>query len=975
MARLFQSLNTMFVNPRQYARIGTFLMLFSTVFILLVVIFANYNMQRVQQGWKEYHDITYQEELFISNVTREIGYDGMIHHFKNYVLRHDDVHKDAFLKHADMIERLLNERAQFPKISDLEVQDIKKIDNTVQQYRDKISIVDEMYAQGFPVTEIDRAVKVDDSEAVAALLEMQGIFLAQEKEIYNRANDLQNLVMQINLATLILLPFLFIAAFMKYRIFSLLVENIQKKTSMEQRLAAIVDNTLEGMITANERGEIEEFNIACEKMFGWTREEIIGKNLNTLMTGEHKQAHDGYIRNYLSGGGAKLIGQPREFEVVKKDGTKFFVEVSLAEFFAGEKRYFTGIVRDLTDRKTQERELRAVIDAMPALVSFLDTDMVYSFVNKTYRDYWKKGSDEIVGMSIDDLVGTDAADTIRPYLKKALEGETVGYEKTLVLPTGERHFHANYIPRYDAMGNITGVLAVVHDITERKQKELDLQKYKEQTQLLVQAIESCQVGISLADPHSENMPLTFVNKAFEDITGYSREEVLGQNCRFLQGPKTTADSVEGMRDAIAERRSINMELLNYRKNGTTFWNNINLSPVYGEDGALKAYVGTQNDITALKEAEGKIRQERDFTRHLIEFSPSPVVGLDANGNTNFVNQAALNVIKYKADEVIGKNWWKEFYPKDDGQVEKLFTAFEKNEGQVKDHEMTLTDKLGEEHLIAWTSINQLDEDGNLVQIVGAGTDLTKERERAKTEQERHKLESLGTMAGGIAHEINNALSPILLLSEEHLRKNQNADEDTRADLETVIDYALHARSIVEDVLLYSRQTSRDMSAYPIEDLCEQSMRFSRDLLPATIQVDEDMQQELRGRSIVVNSTGFVQIMSNLLNNASHAMKGEGIIRVNIYPERRADENTVLESDEYLRIDVIDTGHGIAESQIGNIFDPFFTTKREGEGSGLGLSVVYGMMKEWGGEITVVSEEDRGATFSLMFPLVAIDTKE
>ncbi len=954
-------------NPKRILLLGVMLIFGVIVFIASAVYFTHYSLKEVQYSWEEYHYHLQDKEHFSREIYQELGYGGIIHNFKNYVLRKDTRYRERFLRHSNYIETLIYQKRGEYNLSDAEIAALDAILATILEYRSKIRIVDQAFSEGKSSEEVDKMVKVDDTFALEALAALKNQLIDAEMRLFSESRTLQDFISRLNITTLILLPLMVIVGFLIYRILNLLAHHVELQSLAERRLQAILDNTYEGMITANEDGVIEEFNLACEKIFGWKKEEIIGQNLNVLMVGAHKKNHDTYIKNYLQGGSPKLIGQPREFEVVKKNGERALVEISLAEFYDGDKRYFTGLVRDLTDYKNQNRIWDDAINAMPALVSFLDKNFCYTFVNKTYEKFWEKKREDIVGKSALELLGENGFKTIKPYLERAVQGETVSYEKTLNLPQGFHHFYATYSPQVDSLGNVTGVLAVVHDITERKEKEIDLQRYKEQTEILVQAIEACQIGVTLADPSKEDMPLTFVNKAFEDISGYSREEMIGKNCRFLQGDQTDAKHVDLIRDGINNKTLVNTELLNYRKDGEIFWNNIQIAPVYNEEGELKSFVGTQIDITSLKNAQKQILQERDFSRHIVDFSPSLIVGLDPAGHINFANKSALAMVKYEEEELLGKSWWETFYPPKDPQVKKFLSQFGRDK-RVDDFEMTIIDRDGEEHLISWSSFNQYDEEGNIVQIIGAGVDLTKERERAKFEQERHKLQSLGTMAGGIAHEINNALLPIILLSEEYQERHKESGDETQQDLQTIVDYALHARSIVEDVLLYSRQADRSREKYDAGTLFKQSVKFSQDVLQGDTELTLKIDDKMKSASISVNKTGFMQVMSNLIKNASQAMNGEGEVELTLQKKvfKKAQEG--LKAGEYVNILIKDHGCGIPKDKLSMIFDPFFTTKEASEGSGLGLSVVYGLVKEWGGCIEVESEEGKGTIFSLFFPL-------
>lgn len=937
--------------------------------IVITMQMTGQSLLRVEKQLEHLQSVSKKKEAMLSVLYRELGYGGMIHDFKNYLLRRDRAYKIQFQESHRALKLSLTNYMAESHVTQAEKDAIAVILSTINEYHSKIPIIEEAHARGLPQGEIDQSVKVDDTKAMSAIQSLNTIIIHEEERAYRSIEGLE----RIAIYTYVVMGFVVIVLLMLLRMrYDVLVlqrqyEGLQEKA--EQRLKVIVNNTQEGMIAANEEGVIEEFNQACEKMFGWSKEEAIGQNLSMLMTGPHKYSHAGYIEGYLEGKEPGLIGTPREFKVVKKDGSTFYVEVSLSEYFANDKRYFTAILTDLTQRKNKDRELMDIINAIPSMITFIDTEFCYKFANTTYTEFWGIDPKNLIGRKVESLLSDNVVEKLEPFLNEALSGVAVDFEITLSIMADEKHFHNIYIPRFDAHGNIIGILAVVNDITERKDRELALSRYKEQTQILVQAIESSQIGMTLADVTKPDLPLVFVNKAFEKITGYSREEIVGQNCRFLQGKQTDPKDRKALHDAIKNETPVTREILNYRKDGTAFWNSCQIAPVYGENGDLKAFMGTQIDTTYLKTVQNALIQERDFIRYIIDFTPTLVVGLDPEGKTLFVNKSALNVLKYDEKDVLGSNWWRKFLKPTDETDQKETVSSILNKFANTDYELEIIDRDGGEHLISWRTIHQFDDQGEVVQIICAGTDLTQERKRAELERERHKLESLGTMAGGIAHELNNALLPILLLAEDFKEKNENSDEATQKNLQTIIDYALHGKDIVSDVLLYSRQSERDTEESEVEELLIYAIKLAEKLVPKTLKVKRRVAKNVKRARVLVNKTGFAQVISNMITNASYAMDGEGDVNIGLAKTTIKKDTETLERGDYLVIKIKDTGAGIADDVLASIFDPFFTTKDEGEGTGLGLSVVYGLIRDWKGDIIVDSTSDQGTTFKLYLPLV------
>jgi len=341
---------------------------------------------------------------------------------------------------------------------------------------------------------------------------------------------------------------------------------------------------------------------------------------------------------------------------------------------------------------------------------------------------------------------------------------------------------------------------------------------------------------------------------------------------------------------------------------------------------------------------------------------------------------------YSIDELIHEKWWNIFYPngKNDPEIIKLNEISSFGHRSVRDHVMVLPAKNGEDRYISWTTANIFDEDGNPKELIGLGTDITSERLRANKKAEEEKMNALASMAGGLAHEISNALQPILGLSEICAIQVAGKDQKLEESMHIIKRNALHCRDIVNGVLSFSRRDVRETKVYNLRELLSEVIDFADEFLAVDIKVackgfgdDPDITQT-EELNIKVSRTEMVQIMANLFANASHAMQQCGIIEV-VLDKITIDGNGTKQNDlkkgKYALISVKDTGCGMDEDIQQSLFEPFFTTKGVGEGTGLGLASVYGIMKSYGGAIQVQSKPGEGSTFSLYIPVVENDKEQ
>ncbi len=262
-----------------------------------------------------------------------------------------------------------------------------------------------------------------------------------------------------------------------------------------------------------------------------------------------------------------------------------------------------------------------------------------------------------------------------------------------------------------------------------------------------------------------------------------------------------------------------------------------------------------------------------------------------------------------------------------------------------------------------------DNDGRLTQVRSVLWDVTEQEKLRKRLQQKEKMEALGTLAGGIAHEFNNLFSVISINTESALFDMEEGSP-SRSPLLSVLGAIKRGKEQVRQIISFSRQKEQERKPMRISPVLEEMLKFLRNSLPAKIEIQADLAAE--ADIIVGDPTEVHQILMNLCSNASYAMREEGgVLAVKLKPVQmeagEAAQYPGLKPGPYLRLTVSDTGRGIPPELTEKIFDPFCTTKKTGEGTGMGLAVVHGLVKSYGGAITVQSEPGRGSTFEVYIP--------
>ncbi|MEQ8188018.1 MAG: response regulator [Candidatus Eremiobacterota bacterium] len=382
---------------------------------------------------------------------------------------------------------------------------------------------------------------------------------------------------------------------------------------------------------------------------------------------------------------------------------------------------------------------------------------------------------------------------------------------------------------------------------------------------------------------------------------------------------------------------------------------------------------------ALTEVEEKkkiadLEEEHERFVTVIEQTSEYVIITDIKGNILYVNPAFELNTGYKKEDSAGKHI--SIFKSnelDDIFYENVYDTIKG--GNVWSGHITAIKKDGTSY-ISSGSINPVrNKNGEIINYVFIFRDVTKEIVVEEQSRQSQKLEAIGIMAGGIAHDFNNILAAIMGYSE--LLESYIFDSRSKGFLGQVLKSCNRAKDLIKQILTFCRQGEEERKPLHIAPVIKEIMKFIRSSLPATIEINESI--VTRG-AILADPTRIHQVVMNLCTNSAYAMREKGGILTIRLSEVDFDGESVkefleLKEGKYIRLTVSDTGHGMDKKTVERIFEPFYTTKPKGEGTGLGLSVVHGIVKSYGGTSTVRSEPEKGSTFDLFFPCVEVDVME
>jgi PAS domain S-box-containing protein len=468
-----------------------------------------------------------------------------------------------------------------------------------------------------------------------------------------------------------------------------------------------------------------------------------------------------------------------------------------------------------------------------------------------------------------------------------------------------------------------------------------------------------------------------VNPALCAMLGYSEEEFLAGGFQLISQIPNSPDCMEKLFPKQTARvQNYRTEISTRHKKGHEIWIQLDIAQVPDSRGDGLTYVSQIQDITGRKSAEAELKQAKEYAEGIINTAPTLICGIAPDGVTRFVNPATAKICGYEAKEIVGQNWWKLFYPGDAyKRAQQLFSQFE--HGQVVNQETTLTARDGGKRIISWNSMNHCAPDGAIIEVVGIGLDITAQRQaeevRTRLETQLYqsqKMEALGSLAGGVAHEFNNMLGAIIGYTE--LARMELGDQHaTTPKLDHVLNASQRAKDIIQQILTFSRRQELKRELLNLPRLVKETVKLIQPVTPASAEILVDI--GLDCPPVFGNATQLHQALTNLCTNAWHAMEPDGgriVINQKTVMLNRdvAGGRLALPEGRYSVLSITDNGRGMDAATLDRVFEPFFTTKGPGKGSGLGMAVVHGIMKSHDGAVSIQSEQGKGTTVYLYFPV-------
>ncbi|WP_086682228.1 PAS domain S-box protein [Nostoc sp. T09] len=781
----------------------------------------------------------------------------------------------------------------------------------------------------------------------------------------------------------------------------------------ELQLRALFNGANDAMVIADDEGRYVDANPAAARLFGLSTTDLLGRTIV-----EFAEPGFDFVKAWQE---FQVSGQKTgEFRLLRPDGTICEVEYGATANFLPHRHL--SILRDISDRNQhteQQRLVTAIAQRIRASLNldevlnttvaevrqFLQADRV--FIYRFQPDYSGTIVVEAIGKGWISALNAKVADT---YFMET-RGEEYRQGRIQAVPdiytAGLTQCHCDILAQFQVRANLAvpilqgehlwGLLVVNQcsaprlwqqweidlmnqlstqvgiaiqqselyqkiqaELIERRQTEEALRKSEAQLKL---ALEAAQTGIwdwNILDNKitwSKNLPAMF---------GLPPDKFDGAYETFINQvhPQDREFVSNAVMRSMQEGATYDIEFRIVFPDGNIRWAATKGQVFYDKTGKAVRMIGVDMDISDRKQAEQKIREQAA----LLDIATDAIIVRNLSHKILFWNRGAERLYGWSAEEALGKNANELVYKKIPPQFAEIFTTVvEQGEWHGELHQVT---KHGVDIIVQgrWTLVR--DETGNPKSILIVNTDITEKKQLEAQFLRAQRLESLGTLASGIAHDLNNILTPILTSSQLLVLKLSNLDPRNQQLLKIIENNSKRGADLVKQILTFARGSEGKRFPLQIEHLLAEIQHITNSTFPKSIIINTNL-PTTNLWTVLAESTQLHQVLMNLCVNARDAMPNGGNLDLTaeniLIDDAYAKMHLDAQVGEYVAIAVSDTGVGIPRHILDRIFEPFFTTKEQGKGTGLGLSTVIGIVKNHGGFVNVSSELGKGTQFQVYLP--------
>ncbi len=627
----------------------------------------------------------------------------------------------------------------------------------------------------------------------------------------------------------------------------------------------------------------------------------------------------------------------------------------LSQSYTKQSQLYQQVQTALEERKQIEKALReernltsAILDVAGALIVVLDKQGQIISFNQACEKITGYSFEEVENKQVWNLIAHEEIETTTKVFEQLKKGDFPNQnENHWVAKDGSlRLISWSNTCLIDDDGSVKYIIATGIDITEKKQVEEDLNRFFSLSLDML-----CIAGL---DGYFKQ-----INPAFQHTLGYTEAELFAQPFLSFIHPDDIAPTLAEMDKLSQGVKTIAFENRYRCKDGSYKWLQWNATPYE------QLLYSVARDVTEYKQTREKINEQAA----LLDVATDAILVRDLENQILFWNQGAERLYGFTSAEALDKNTNELLFRDSLAQLEEIYQVlFKEDYWKGELHQVT---KAGNDIVVFSTWNLVRDEQGNPKSTLIVNTDITEKKQLEAQFLRAQRLESIGTLSGGIAHDLNNILTPILAISQLLPLTLPSSDEQTKHLFDVLETSAKRGATLVKQVLSFARGVQGDRTPLQVKHIISEIKDFARNTFPKSIEIQVGLPDDLR--LISADATQIHQVLMNLCVNARDAMSNGGTLSLkaeNIdIDQNYAKMNLDASVGNYVVITVADTGTGIPPETLERIFEPFFTTKEQGKGTGLGLSTTIGIIKSHGGFINVYSEVGEGTKFQVYLPAI------
>jgi PAS domain S-box-containing protein len=739
----------------------------------------------------------------------------------------------------------------------------------------------------------------------------------------------------------------------------------------EARRQALLDFALDCVICADAKTCITDFNPAAERTFRIPRWETLGKDLaDTILPPGSRDRLRGQLFVSAEPRIVDVVGNRLETRCSRADGDQFPAEITVTRIVIEKRTSYTVHVRDITARRIAEEtmvRLAAIVESSQDAIVGKDLESRITSWNKGAELMYGYSASEAIGKKVSILAPAGRSHEIREIIEELKAGHPRKNFETIRMAKNGKLIHVSLTvsPVLDSDGTIIGASTIARDITARKRAEEALRRANETS------IYASPVPIIAADTES---CVTMWNPAAEALFGWSEEEVTGKPNPII--PKDVLTEAADLHARLLSGETLRgIEVVRQKRNGSLVTVSLSAAPIRDASRKVKGILGFLADITEQKRSEEALRHAEEKYRTIFENAVEGIYQTTPDGRYISANPALARMLGFDSPEELinaRQDVRTQEYVKPEMRDE--FAKNLEGRGVVQNFEYQAYRKDGN---VIWVSENARvvrDSEGRILHFEGTVEDTTHRRELEQQLRQMQKIEAIGRLAGGVAHDFNNILMAISSYAE--LLDKKLTDETTRRYASEIVKATDRGSSLTEGLLTVSRKQVGSPKVLDLNALIAEETRMLKRLIPENIDVQFSAGDHI-GR-VKMDPSQVQQVLMNLVINARDAMPNGGRLVIETANAELDGANCPLASEaqagKYVKVAVSDNGCGMTAEVKSRIFEPFFTTKEPGKGTGLGLAIVFCIVKQAGGQIFVHSEPDVGTTFKVYFPFVEAEVQ-